>query len=80
MRLYLAVAVLVLACVAYAEAQDKTLQQRLSEFGEQIGEIGRTVAEKAKDGYQSFHNSEFVSNARNWLQEQMEKVKTIGKN
>lgn len=95
MRLYLAVAVLMLALVAYtgrfdvtsaftsvsvarfffsslhvsfrsspAEAQDDNIQQRFTDFGETISELGRNVAEKAKDTAERIHNSDFAVNAR----------------
>lgn len=96
MRLYLAVAVLMLALVAYtgrfdvtslyqrlrcaffffcfslhvsfcsspAEAQDDSIQQKFTDFGETISEFGRNVAEKAKDTAERIHNSDFAVNAR----------------
>lgn len=95
MRLYLAVAVLVLAFVAYAggccvnykplltlssvllcnflclcpslspaEAQEESFEDKLSRFGEQVSEIGKNLAEKAKTTFQELHNSEFAANTR----------------
>uniref|UniRef100_A0A3Q3JI92 Uncharacterized protein n=1 Tax=Monopterus albus TaxID=43700 RepID=A0A3Q3JI92_MONAL len=46
MRLYLAVAVLMLAFVAYTEAQEDTLQERFTKFTEQISELSRSMRAK----------------------------------
>uniref|UniRef100_A0A3Q0SIQ8 Apolipoprotein C-I n=1 Tax=Amphilophus citrinellus TaxID=61819 RepID=A0A3Q0SIQ8_AMPCI len=76
MRLYLAVAVLMLAFVAYTEAQEEeTLDQKLSAFGDKLTEFGRSIADKAKTTFQDIHNSEFGTNARNWFREAFEKMK-----
>ncbi|XP_030606045.1 apolipoprotein C-I [Archocentrus centrarchus] len=75
MRLYLAVAVLMLAFVAYTEAQEETVDQRLSAFGDKLTEFGRSIADKAKTTFQDIHNSEFGTNARNWFKDAFEKMK-----
>lgn len=92
MRLYLAVALLMLALVAYtgtcrdnhkisllsllflktdfalslslAEAQEDTFEQKITKFGEQITEMSRSLAEKAKNAFQDINNSEFAANAK----------------
>uniref|UniRef100_A0A672YDC3 Uncharacterized protein n=1 Tax=Sphaeramia orbicularis TaxID=375764 RepID=A0A672YDC3_9TELE len=58
MRLYLAVAVLVLAFVAYTEAQEETMEQKIANVGSQITEFGQQVAEQTKAALESFKNSE----------------------
>ncbi|XP_069559979.1 apolipoprotein C-I [Brachyistius frenatus] len=76
MRLYLAVAVLMLALVAYTDAQGESVEQKFQRFGEQFSEMGQTLAEKAKTTFQDLHNSEFAVSSRNWFTEQFEKVKS----
>ncbi|XP_028327058.1 apolipoprotein C-I [Gouania willdenowi] len=75
MRLYLAVAVLVLALVAYTEAQDATMEEKMTQFGDQVTQLGKDFAEKAKNTFENIHNSETAENIRKWFNEQMEKVK-----
>ncbi|XP_058504082.1 apolipoprotein C-I [Solea solea] len=75
MRLYLAVAVLMLAFVAYTEAQDEPLEDRFSAFTAQVAEMSRNLAEKAKANVQEFQNSEFATKTKNWFTEQFEAVK-----
>ncbi|XP_044063235.1 apolipoprotein C-I [Siniperca chuatsi] len=76
MRLYLALAVLMLAFVAYTEAQEETIEAKFTKFGEQMSEMTRTLADKAKVTFEQIHTSDFAVNTRNWLQEQVEKLKT----
>ena len=94
MKLFLAVAVLMLALVAYtggihtsaantkpvtapsflcvtwtcvgspAEAQDDTLEDKFSRFGDKMTEIGQTVAEKAKTTFENIHNSDAAVSTR----------------
>ncbi|XP_008429390.1 apolipoprotein C-I [Poecilia reticulata] len=75
MRLYLAAAVLLLALVAYTEAQDD-FAERFSNFGDQLTEFGKNVAEKAKTHYDTISTSEFAVSTRNWFTEQFQKIKT----
>uniref|UniRef100_A0A3B4U3M2 Apolipoprotein C-I n=1 Tax=Seriola dumerili TaxID=41447 RepID=A0A3B4U3M2_SERDU len=75
MKLYLAVAVLVLAFVAYTEAQEDTIQQRFTKFGEEMSEMGRNLAEKAKTSFEGFQSSDIAVNSRNWFQEQLESLR-----
>ncbi|XP_070768522.1 apolipoprotein C-I [Enoplosus armatus] len=76
MKLYLAVAVLMLAFVAFTEAQDDTIEQKFSKFGEQVSEVGRNLAEKAKTTFEQVHNSDFAVNTRNWFDDLMSKLRT----
>ncbi|CAI5663602.1 apolipoprotein C-I [Oreochromis niloticus] len=76
MRLYLAVAVLMLAFVAYTEAQDDTsIQERFDRFGQKLTEIGQSLAEKTKTAFQDLHNSEFGTSTRNWFTDAFQKMK-----
>ncbi|XP_034409926.1 apolipoprotein C-I [Cyclopterus lumpus] len=76
MRVYLAVALLMLAFVAYTEAQDaETIEEKFSNFGKQMAEVSKNVAEKAKTAFQELHNSEFATESRTWVQKQIENIK-----
>ncbi|XP_040899396.1 apolipoprotein C-I [Toxotes jaculatrix] len=74
MRLYLAVAVLMLAFVAYTEAQEETFTDRLTSFGEQLQVMARELAEKAKTAFKEVQNSDVAVNSKNWIQDQFEKL------
>uniref|UniRef100_A0A3P9HAE0 Apolipoprotein C-I n=1 Tax=Oryzias latipes TaxID=8090 RepID=A0A3P9HAE0_ORYLA len=74
MRLYLAVAVLMLAFVAYTEAQDG--DQTYTQLKDQITEFGKTFAEKAKNTFETIHNSEFAETTRSWFTSAFDKLKT----
>ncbi|MBU7443583.1 MULTISPECIES: hypothetical protein [Pseudomonadota] len=76
MRLYLAVAVLMLAFVAYTEAQEETIEQTFARWTEQAGDLGRGLGEKARTTFSDFFSGEQAANAKNWLNEQFEKIKT----
>ncbi|XP_061574438.1 apolipoprotein C-I [Cololabis saira] len=76
MRLYLAVALLMVALVAFTEAQEAGIEEKFTKFGEQMSEFGRNFAEKAKDTFQNIGNSEFGETTRNWFTEQFEKIKS----
>uniref|UniRef100_G3NGS3 Apolipoprotein C-I n=1 Tax=Gasterosteus aculeatus TaxID=69293 RepID=G3NGS3_GASAC len=79
MKLYLAVAVLMLAFVAYTdtEAQDaeQTVEQRFNRFGEQVAEVSKGLAEKAKTTFEEISTSQFAEDTRNWFQTQFESLK-----
>ncbi|XP_017270782.1 apolipoprotein C-I [Kryptolebias marmoratus] len=74
MRLYLAVAVLMLAFVAYTEAQDA--DSGFANFQDRLSEFGRNVAEKAKDTIDTIKNSEVAQKTQNWFEEKFAKLKT----
>ncbi|XP_039974702.1 apolipoprotein C-I [Xiphias gladius] len=76
MRLYLAAAVLMLALVAYAEAEGETAAEQLSRLGERVSEMSRNLAEKAKTTFEELHNSEFATTSRNWFRDTFENLKT----
>ncbi|XP_070691954.1 apolipoprotein C-I [Pempheris klunzingeri] len=76
MRLYLAVAVLMLAFVAYTEAQEETVEQRLTRFGGEVTEMSKTLADKAKAAFEQIQTSEIVSKTSDWFQQQFEILKT----
>merc|ERR1711915_96488 len=74
MRLYLAVAVLMLAFVAYTEAEE-TVEQKFAAFGKQMTEMSQTLAEKAKTTFDDISTSEFAVTTKNWFSEQFEMMK-----
>uniref|UniRef100_A0A3P8W7U9 Apolipoprotein C-I n=1 Tax=Cynoglossus semilaevis TaxID=244447 RepID=A0A3P8W7U9_CYNSE len=76
MRLFLAVAVLMLAFVAYTAAEEETVQEKLNKFAERVADAGRTVADGARTQYDRLRNSEFATNAKNWFQRQVEKLQS----
>ncbi|KAF3692149.1 hypothetical protein EXN66_Car007825 [Channa argus] len=71
MRLYLAVAMLMLAFVAYTEAQEDTIQDKFSQFGDKLTDLGRQVADHAKTAYDQFQNSK----AGQWFTDNINKLK-----
>ncbi|XP_035862202.1 apolipoprotein C-I isoform X2 [Sander lucioperca] len=75
MRLYLAVAVLMLAFVAYTEAQEETIEQRFAVFQDQMAEMGKNLAEKAKTTFEQFQTSDLAVKSQNWFCEQYESLK-----
>nr|QCP69310.1 apolipoprotein C1 [Lateolabrax maculatus] len=79
MRLYLAAAVLMLAFVAYAEAQDAqqedTVEQRFAKLGEHMSAIGQTLAEKTKSTIEQLQASEFAAQTKSWFEGLVEKTK-----
>ncbi|XP_072316456.1 apolipoprotein C-I [Eucyclogobius newberryi] len=75
MKLYLAIAVLMLAFVAYTEVAEASVENRFNQFGQQVTDFGKTVAEKAKSAMSDFNQNENVQKAKNWFQERLEAVK-----
>uniref|UniRef100_A0A3B5AVB8 Uncharacterized protein n=1 Tax=Stegastes partitus TaxID=144197 RepID=A0A3B5AVB8_9TELE len=74
MRLYLAVAVLLLALVAYTEAQDDTF----SKFTEHLTDAGRKLQEGATNTYEKIRNSDAVNNMGDFFNGLIAKVKSLG--
>ncbi|KAM8847112.1 apolipoprotein C-I-like [Synchiropus splendidus] len=72
MKLYLAVAVLLLAFVAYTDAQG--VEERFDEIRQQFAEMGQTFVEKAKSGFQQVQDSQIPEKVRNFFQEYYEKM------
>ncbi len=75
MRLYLAVAMLMLAFVAYTEAQDATVEDKFTQLGQDMSNMGQTVLDKVKTTFDEIQNSEFAANTRRWFEETAEKLK-----
>ncbi|XP_037532097.1 apolipoprotein C-I [Nematolebias whitei] len=76
MRLYLAAAVLMLAFVAYTEAQDAPQDDSFANFQDKMTEFGRGVADKARDTIETIKNSEFAQKTHNWFTDSFQKLKT----
>ncbi|XP_029928436.1 apolipoprotein C-I [Myripristis murdjan] len=64
MKLYLAVAVLMLAFAAQAEAQQ---DDTLANFGTKVKEVTLDMGEKVKTAFEEVHNSDFAVNTRKWF-------------
>ncbi|XP_034089359.1 apolipoprotein C-I-like [Gymnodraco acuticeps] len=69
MRLYLVVAMLVLALAAFTQAQEA--QAAVSG----ITEMGQSLADKATATFEDIRTSDIISNSQAWLEQQLEKVK-----
>ncbi|XP_035490070.1 apolipoprotein C-I [Scophthalmus maximus] len=75
MRLYLAAAVLMLASVACADAQEETMSEKLATFGQRVTDISQGLVEKAKTHFDDLQTSEFAVNTKNWFVEKFSKMK-----
>jgi len=79
MKLFLAVAVLLLAFAAHTDAQDaepeKTVEQRLADFGAQVTELTSNLADKTKEAFEKIHTSETATGIRDWFSDTFNKVK-----
>ncbi|XP_073941020.1 uncharacterized protein [Takifugu rubripes] len=74
MRLLLPAAVLLLALVLSAEAQEDTFMERLGRLREHVTSSATTLLEKGKAVVEDISNSKYAVESRTWLQEQMERV------
>ncbi|KAL7886665.1 hypothetical protein AOLI_G00043860 [Acnodon oligacanthus] len=76
MRLYLAVAALMLVLLAHAEAQEEpTIEQHFANFQTKVMELGKDLSEKATAAFKKLEESEFATKTTNWFNEQMSKIK-----
>ncbi|MCJ8728919.1 hypothetical protein PDJAM_G00010020 [Pangasius djambal] len=76
MKLYLAVATLMLVLIAHSEAvEEPTIEQHFANFQAKLQEFGSDLTEKTTKVLKDFETSEFATNTKNWLNEQFEKVK-----
>ncbi|XP_077383628.1 apolipoprotein C-I [Festucalex cinctus] len=69
MKLYLAVTVLLLALFAYADAQDETIEEKLSRYGDQVADVFRNLADNAKEKLDEIGKSQFATNVKNWFKD-----------
>ncbi|KAK5891929.1 hypothetical protein CesoFtcFv8_012358 [Champsocephalus esox] len=83
MRLYLVVAMLVLALAAFTQAQDaeveppveETVEEKFAVFTNQMGEMGKKLADKAQTTFEGIRSSEFVASSQTWFEQQLEKFR-----
>ncbi|XP_019948351.2 apolipoprotein C-I [Paralichthys olivaceus] len=75
MKLFLAVAVLMLALVAYTEAQDDSIGDTFTRFGDKMQEMGRDLADRAKTTFEEISSSEAAVKTKNWFTETFEGIK-----
>ncbi|KAL7875076.1 hypothetical protein SRHO_G00060460 [Serrasalmus rhombeus] len=76
MRLYLAVAALMLVLLAHAEAQEEpTIEQHFATFQTKVMELGKDLSEKATAAFKKLEESEFATKTKSWFDEQMTKLK-----
>ncbi|XP_068180572.1 apolipoprotein C-I [Antennarius striatus] len=75
MRLYLAVAVLMLAFVAYAAAEEEqTFMERLTNFRQRAVELGQNAYARSVESLQQLANSEFVTKSKSYIQNTMDTI------
>ena len=43
-----------------AEAQEETIEEKFTKFGQQMSEMSKTFAEKAKTTFSDIHSSDFA--------------------
>ena len=65
-----------LSMLSPAEAQEETIEEKFTKFGQQMSEMSKTFAEKAKTTFSDIHSSDFAVSTKSWLEEQLEKLKT----
>ncbi|KAK5861891.1 hypothetical protein PBY51_017331 [Eleginops maclovinus] len=77
MRVYLVVAMLVLALAAFtvAQEQEEAVEQKFADFTSQMSEMGKNLAEKAKTTFEDIKNSDFVANSQSWFDRNLELMK-----
>lgn len=77
MRLLVAISVLVLVLAAHSDAQESepTLEQRFTQFQQQMQTLTDDLAEKTKTAFEQFQTSEFAVKTKNFFTEQFEKLK-----
>ncbi|KAI4884674.1 hypothetical protein NFI96_034282 [Prochilodus magdalenae] len=76
MKLYLAIAALMLVLAAHADAEEETtIEQHFANFHSKVMEIGSDLSEKAATAFKKLEESEFATKARSWFEEQFAKLK-----
>ncbi|XP_076008850.1 apolipoprotein C-I [Genypterus blacodes] len=76
MKLYLAVAVLLLALAAYTEAQDAgTFEEKVTQLGTQVSEVTKDWVDKAKVALEGIPTSEIATNMKTWVNDQISRMK-----
>ncbi|XP_039629526.1 apolipoprotein C-I [Polypterus senegalus] len=72
MRILLIAALVLVAVIALAEAEEKPI---LAQHFETIQTHMEDLGQKAREAFEKVQNSEFTSKTRNWFTEQFEKMK-----
>ncbi|XP_076826621.1 apolipoprotein C-I-like isoform X2 [Brachyhypopomus gauderio] len=77
MKLYLAIAALMLVLIAHTEAQEALVPEtaNTADIQTKLKEFGEDLTEKTINALKTIEQSEFASKTRSWLAEQFEKLK-----
>ncbi|KAK1795464.1 hypothetical protein P4O66_010630 [Electrophorus voltai] len=76
MKLYLAVAALLLVLLAHTEAQEEpTVEEHFANIHTKLKEFGEDLSEKAISALKKLEESELASKTRSWITENIEKLK-----
>ncbi|XP_026852397.2 apolipoprotein C-I [Electrophorus electricus] len=81
MKLYLAVAALLLVLLAHTEAQEEptveepTVKEHFANIHTKLKEFGEDLSEKAISALKKLEESELASKTRSWITENIEKLK-----
>uniref|UniRef100_A0A3Q4AWR8 Apolipoprotein C-I n=1 Tax=Mola mola TaxID=94237 RepID=A0A3Q4AWR8_MOLML len=69
MKLYLAVAVLMLAFVAHTEAQEEeTVGSTFTRFGDHVTDMTRGLVDRTRDAFHKIKTSDFATKTKNWFE------------
>ncbi|XP_060777220.1 apolipoprotein C-I isoform X2 [Neoarius graeffei] len=76
MKLYLAVAILMLVLIAHSEAvEEPTIEQHFANFHAKLKDLGEGLSEKASSVFEHFQNSDLATKTTSWFAEHFEKLK-----
>ncbi|XP_046703799.1 apolipoprotein C-I [Silurus meridionalis] len=76
MKLYLAVATLMLVLLAHSEAvEEPTIEEHFANIQAKLKEFGEDLTDKTTTILKQIENHEITIKTKSWIDEQMEKVK-----
>ncbi|WP_206001607.1 hypothetical protein, partial [Paraclostridium dentum] len=76
MRLYLAIATLMLVLIAHSEAaEEPTIEQHFANLQDKVNEFTDNLGKKATDAWKQLENSKLFSTTSDWLNEQFQSIK-----
>ncbi|KAK3551856.1 hypothetical protein QTP70_030229 [Hemibagrus guttatus] len=76
MKLYLAVATLMLVLIAHSEAaEEPTIEEQVANFHAKIQAFGTDLSDKATKALKELTDSELFTKTSNWFTDKFEKVK-----
>ncbi|XP_062847967.1 apolipoprotein C-I [Trichomycterus rosablanca] len=75
MKLYLALATLMLVLMAQCEAEEPSIEQHFANFQAKMKEFGSDLTEKTASALKQIEESELATKTKSWFTEQMEKLK-----